>query len=152
KDMGAALTDPEAYEAHRIALAVPRGGLDFAYGGTFPHQADMDQLAGVDFEKGCYVGQEVVSRVEHRSSARARLLPVAYDEFAPTNGLPLLAGDKEIGTLTSAAKGHGLAMVRLDRLADAYAAKAPLTCGGMAIRVVKPAWADFPFPGETAAS
>ena len=89
-DLGATLVEPEAYEAHRIALGVPRGGEDFAYGDTFPHEADMDQLAGVDFDKGCYVGQEVVSRVEHRASARSRVVPVAYDDFAP---LPRPAGD-----------------------------------------------------------
>ena len=71
--------DAEAYDAHRIALGVPRGGEDFIYGDTFPHEADMDQLGGVDFEKGCYVGQEVVSRVEHRGSARSRIVPIAYE-------------------------------------------------------------------------
>ena len=80
EDLGATPVESEAYEAHRIALGVPRGGEDFVYGDTFPHEADMDQLAGVDFDKGCYVGQEVVSRVEHRHSARSRIVPVAYDE------------------------------------------------------------------------
>ena len=150
-DLGATLADPDAYDAHRIALGVPRGGTDFAYGDTFPHEADMDQLAGVDFEKGCYVGQEVVSRVEHRATARNRLVPITYEEFAPTAG-PVMAGEKEIGTLTSAAKGRGLAMLRLDRAADALAAGIPLTCGGMTIRLVKPNWARFPFPGETMAA
>src|SRR5262245_38392984 len=82
-DLGAAFVATDAYEAHRIALGVPRGGLDFIYGDTFTHEADMDQLNGVDFDKGCYVGQEVVSRVEHRASARSRVVPIAYDEFAP---------------------------------------------------------------------
>ena len=85
-DLGANFTDADDYETHRIALGVPRGGLDFIYGDTFPHEADMDQLNGVDFDKGCYVGQEVVSRVEHRASARSRVVPIAYDEFAPTLG------------------------------------------------------------------
>src|SRR5215470_17914524 len=71
QDLGATLVGPEAYEAHRIALGVPRGGVDFAYGDAFPHEADMDQLNGVDFDKGCYVGQEVVSRIEHRARARS---------------------------------------------------------------------------------
>ena len=78
--LGATLSDAAAYDAHRIALGVPQGGEDFAYLDTFPHEADMDQFNGVDFDKGCYVGQEVVSRVEHRSSARNRILPIAYDE------------------------------------------------------------------------
>ena len=77
-DLGATLVDAAAYEAHRIALGVPRGGLDFIYGDAFPHETDMDQLAGVDFAKGCYVGQEVVSRIEHRGTARKRVVPIAY--------------------------------------------------------------------------
>ncbi len=147
-DLGATFGDAEAYDAHRIALGVPRGGMDFAYGDTFPHEADMDQLAGIDFDKGCYVGQEVVSRVEHRSSARNRLLPVAYDEFAPSSGLPVMAGDKQVGVLGSTAKGRGLAMMRLDRLADALAAGTPLSCGNIPLHLVKPDWAKFPWPGE----
>ncbi len=78
-DLGATLTDADAYDAHRIALGVPRGGQDFIYLDAFPHEADMDQLAGVDFDKGCYIGQEVVSRVEHRSAARNRVVPVVFD-------------------------------------------------------------------------
>ena len=149
-ELGATLTDAEAYDAHRIVLGVPRGGMDFTYGDTFPHEADMDQLNGVDFDKGCYVGQEVVSRVEHRGSARSRVVPVVY-EFAPMSGLPVMAGEKEVGTLASTAKGHGLAMLRLDRVADALAAGTPLVAGGIAISVLKPEWARFAFPGEVKA-
>jgi len=92
RELGATLVDAEAYEAHRIALGVPRGGLDFAYGDAFPHEADMDQLNGVDFDKGCYVGQEVVSRMEHRGSARTRVVPVAFDGYAPEAGAAVTAG------------------------------------------------------------
>ena len=150
-DLGATLADAAAYDTHRIALGVPRGGEDFIYGDAFPHEADMDQLGGVDFQKGCYVGQEVVSRVEHRGSARSRIVPVAY-ELAPLSGLPILAGEKEVGTLMSAAKGHGLAMMRLDRVADALVAGTPLLCGNLPIHLVKPDWATFAWPGETKAS
>jgi tRNA-modifying protein YgfZ len=147
-DLNATLTDADGYEAHRIALGIPRGGLDFMYGDTFPHEANMDQLDGVDFEKGCYVGQEVVSRVEHRASARSRVVPIAYDEFAPGSGLPIMAGDKQVGTLGSTAQGHGLALMRLDRVEGALAAGIPLEAGGIAVRVVKPGWAKFDWPGE----
>lgn len=147
-DLGATLVDADTYEAHRIALGVPRGGLDFTYGDAFPHEADMDQLNGVDFDKGCYVGQEVVSRVEHRASARSRVVPIAYDEFAPSSGLPIMAGDKQVGTLGSTARGRGLALVRLDRVENARATGTPLEAGGIAIRVVKPTWATFDWPGE----
>ena len=149
-DLGATLTEPEAYEAYRIALGVPRGGADFMYGNAFPHEADMDQLAGVDFDKGCYVGQEVVSRVQHRASARSRVVPVVYDDFAPMNGLPVMAGEKEIGVLGATANGRGLALLRLDRVADAQAAGVPLTAGGITVRPVKPDWAHFDWPQGTA--
>ncbi len=147
-DLGATLADAEAYDAHRIALGVPRGGGDFIYGDAFPHEADMDQLGGVDFLKGCYVGQEVVSRVEHRNSARSRVVPIAYDDYAPSAGLPVMAGEKQVGMLGSTAGGRGLALLRLDRVADALASATPLTAGGIAIRAVKPSWAKFSFPGD----
>ena len=147
-DLGATLVEEEDYEAHRIALGVPRGGVDFAYGDTFPHEADMDQLAGVDFDKGCYVGQEVVSRVEHRASARSRVVPVTYADAAPLGGLPVTADDKQVGTFGSAAKGHGLAQLRLDRVADSLASGTELTCGGVSLRLVKPVLAKFAWPGD----
>jgi len=151
-DLGAELVDAATYEAHRIALGVPRGGLDFAYGDAFPHETDMDQLNGVDFAKGCYVGQEVVSRMEHRGSARTRVVPVAFEGHAPEPGATVTAGDKAIGTFGSSADGHALALLRLDRAADALAAGAPLVAGGATLRLVKPDWARFPWPGDAKAA
>jgi folate-binding protein YgfZ len=148
KAMGATLADASAYEAHRIALGVPQGGLDFAYGNAFPHETDMDQFGGVDFDKGCYVGQEVVSRVEHRATARARIVPIALEDGAPDAGTPVTAGDKPVGTLGSTAQGRGLALLRLDRVADAMAQGVTLESAGVPIRLVKPEWAQFPWPGE----
>ena len=100
-ELGAELVEPALYEAHRMALGVPRGGLDFIYGDAFPHETDMDQLGGVDFDKGCFVGQEVVSRIEHRGTARTRVVPVRFEGFAPEAGMPVSAGDKTVGTLGS---------------------------------------------------
>jgi folate-binding protein YgfZ len=151
-DMGATPADASAYEAHRIALAVPRGGQDFIYNDAFPHEADMDQLAGVDFDKGCFVGQEVVSRMEHRGNVRTRVVAVAFDDFAPECGVPVLAGDKPAGMMGSSARGRGIAIVRLDRVADAIAAGLPVTAGGLAIRPRKPDWARFAWPGEAKAA
>jgi folate-binding protein YgfZ len=147
-DLGAELMEAAAYEAHRIAQGVPRGGVDFIYGDAFPHEADMDQLAGVDFDKGCYVGQEVVSRMEHRGTARNRIVPVAAEGFAPDTGVPVMAGDKTVGMMGSHAGNRGLAMLRLDRVADARAAGLPLIAGGVPIKPQKPDWAKFAWPGE----
>jgi tRNA-modifying protein YgfZ len=146
--LGAELVDAAAYEAHRIALGVPRGGLDFAYGDAFPHEADMDQLGGVDFQKGCYIGQEVVSRMEHRGTARTRAVPVQYDGAAPARAAPVVAGERPLGTMGSAAAGRGIALLRLDRAADALSGGETLTAAGVPIRPIKPDWARFAFPGE----
>src|SRR5580693_6402758 len=117
--LGATLVAASAYEAHRIGLGVPQGGLDFRYGDAFPHEADMDQLAGVDFQKGCYVGQEVVSRMEHRGTARTRAVPVRYDGAAPQAGAAIVAGNRQLGQMGSTAAGFGVALLRLDRVSDA---------------------------------
>lgn len=136
--IGAELVDSAAYDAHRIASGVPRGGLDFMYGDAFPHETNMDRLHGVDFDKGCYVGQEVVSRMQHRGTARTRTVRVMLDGPAPEPGAAILAGDKPVGTMGSAAGSHGLALIRIDRAADALQAGVPLTAGGLAIRLAEP--------------
>jgi tRNA-modifying protein YgfZ len=148
-DLEATLVDAAGYEAHRIAHGVPRGGLDFVYNDAFPHETDMDQLNGVDFDKGCFVGQEVVSRMQHRGTARTRVVPVAFDDNPPEAGVPVLAGERSVGTMGSSTQGRGLAMLRLDRVADAVEAGQPLSAGGIAIRPEKPGWARFAFPGES---
>jgi len=124
------------YEAARIAAGVPQGGVDFAYGAAFPHEANMDLLAGVDFAKGCYVGQEVVSRTKHRNLARKRITPYHVEGEAPAPGTKIIAGDIEIGVAGSHSGDRGLALVRLDRLADALAAGTTPTAGGAALEFV----------------
>jgi folate-binding protein YgfZ len=136
--IGADLVDSAAYDAHRIASGVPRGGLDFMYGDAFPHETNMDRLQGVDFDKGCYVGQEVVSRMQHRGTARTRTVRIVLEDFSPEPGTAILAGDKPVGTLGSTAGQNGLASIRIDRAADALAAGTPLTAGGLAIRLADP--------------
>jgi folate-binding protein YgfZ len=136
--IGAEMVDSTAYDAHRIAAGAPRGGLDFMYGDAFPHETNMDRLHGVDFDKGCYVGQEVVSRMQHRGTARTRTIRILLDGPAPEPGAAIVAGDKSIGTMGSAAGGAGLALLRIDRAADALQAGTPLTAGGLALRLADP--------------
>ena len=136
--IGAELVDSTAYDAHRIASGVPRGGLDFTYGDAFPHETNMDRLHGVDFDKGCYVGQEVVSRMQHRGTARTRTVRVLLDGPAPEAGTTVLAGDKSVGTMGSSSDGAGLALIRIDRVAEALEAGTALTSGGLAVRIADP--------------
>jgi tRNA-modifying protein YgfZ len=136
--IGADLVESDAYEAHRIISGAPRGGLDFMYSDAFPHETNMDRLNGVDFEKGCYVGQEVVSRMQHRGTARTRTVKIILDDFSPEPGQPILAGDKQVGTMGSTAGKHGLALIRTDRVSDALEAGIKLTAGGLAIRIAEP--------------
>ncbi len=151
-ELGADLVAAGDYDAHRIALGVPQGGVDFSYGDAFPHETDMDQLCGVDFSKGCYVGQEVVSRMEHRGTARTRAVPIRYDDAAPAAGTAITAGERQVGTMGSAAGGRGVALVRLDRVVEAMAQGGSLTAGGVPIRLVRPDWARFTFPGDSKAA
>ncbi len=136
--IGADLVDEAAYETHRVVNGVPRGGLDFMYSDAFPHETNMDRLNGVDFDKGCYVGQEVVSRMQHRGTARTRIVRVTLEDFSPEAGIPVVAGDKPVGTMGSTAGGHGIALLRTDRVADALDAGLKLSSGGLAIRLTDP--------------
>lgn len=135
------------YHAHRIALGVPEGGRDYAFGDAFPHEALMDQLGGVDFKKGCYVGQEVVSRMQHRGTARTRILMAEYrDGAAAAPGSEVSAGQKVLGTAGSSAGARGLVTLRLDRLGDALAAGEPLRADGRILGVARPGYATFAMP------
>jgi tRNA-modifying protein YgfZ len=138
----------DAYHAHRIAQGVPEGGRDYLFGDAFPHEALMDQLHGVDFDKGCYVGQEVVSRMQHRGTARTRIVPVIYLEgFVSEAGAEVTAGDRVIGKTGTAANGRGLVTIRLDRAEEALAAGHEIRAGGLPVEIAKPDWVRFPVPG-----
>jgi tRNA-modifying protein YgfZ len=90
--------------------------------------------------------------MEHRGRARTRIVPVAYDGFAPEVGAPITAGDKSVGTLGSTVTGRGLAMLRLDRVEDALASGVPLVAGDVTLSPVKPDWARFEFPSAIKAT
>ncbi len=136
KDSLAPSTD---YHAARIALGLADGGDDLGEGRFFPHEANWDQFQGVSFTKGCYVGQEVVSRMQHRATARSRILPVLFDGEPPAN-TAILSGEFSIGDTLSASGNMALALLRLDRLAEATA---PLLANGQHLRVTKPDWIKY---------
>jgi tRNA-modifying protein YgfZ len=133
---------PEDYHAHRIALGVPEGGKDYVLGDTFPHEADLDQLGGVSFSKGCFVGQEVVSRMQNRGSVRKRVVPIE-GEGPLASGAEIKAGTAAIGTVGSVSGRSALALLRLDRVAEAKAKDQILAAGGVAVTLSKPDWATF---------
>jgi hypothetical protein len=126
-----------AHEARRIALRVPAGGADFAYGDVFPHDANMDLVHGVDFAKGCYVGQEVVSRMKHRGGVRKRIARVRLDGPAPAPGAAILDGELAVGQLGTAAGENALALLRLDRAEEAAKAGRPLIVEGIVVTLVE---------------
>lgn len=133
----AATGAPADYEARRIRAGVPSGGVDFAYSDAFPHEADMDLFAGLDFKKGCYVGQEVVSRMKHRNLVRKRVTPYRAPGGAPKPGEPIRAGEIEIGVTGSSMGEEGLALIRLDRLADAKEKGDAPMAGGVALEFIE---------------
>lgn len=134
-----ASADESAYEARRVALGVPRGGKDFVYGDAFVQDVNLDWLNGVDFKKGCYVGQEVVARVHFRKSAKKRIVRFSFEGEAPAPGAEIAADGPPIGQVGTVAAGEGLAMIRLDRLEDARAAGAAVMAGDTPIAVTPPA-------------
>lgn len=143
QSIGASAATEDAYHAHRIGLGVPEGGRDFVFGDTFPHEALLDQLHGVSFTKGCFVGQEVVSRMQHRATVRKRIVMVRADADLPNESLPVLAGQADIGRLGSVAGACGLALARIDRVAEAQRDDTPVTIGGVPVRVEAPGFASF---------
>lgn len=130
----------DEYHAARIAAGLAEQSIDFGSGEVFPADINMDALHGVDFAKGCFVGQEVVSRMKRRGTARRRTLTVRFDADAPPAPAPVLAGEFEIGQLTSSIDRMGLARVRIDQLAEAEADGEPITAGGQACQPVWPDW------------
>jgi hypothetical protein len=145
-DLGCEPSGEADYQALRIRLGVPEGGRDYAFGDAFPHEALFDQLNGVDFAKGCYVGQEVVSRMEHRGTARKRIVPVAGGAPLPASGTSIEADGVPIGTLGSVSGAAGLALIRLDRAEEALAQAKTLTAGGVKIALRRPSFARFAVP------
>lgn len=137
-EMPAGLAGAAAWHARRLELGVPEGG-DFGFEKIFALDAGLEELHGVAFDKGCYVGQELTSRMKHRATARKRILPVQADGALPAPGTPVTAGGQEVGEIVSVYGGNGFALVRLDRL-DAQEEKP--RAGDIPIALLRPSWLD----------
>ncbi|MDP9839165.1 folate-binding protein YgfZ [Neorhizobium huautlense] len=141
--------DEAAYQALRISAGLAVSGRDFPLQDAFPHDVLLDKDDGLSFRKGCYVGQEVVSRMQHRGTARRRVVIVSADEDLPAAGTEILAGAKPVGTLGSTAGDQGLAIVRIDRVGDALTNGTPLTAADIPVSLTLPEWTGLSFPTGT---
>lgn len=130
----AATADEAAYEAHRLTLGVP-GAADWGTEKTYPIEANFDLLNGIDFKKGCFVGQETTSRMKRRGQIKSRMLPLVFEGAAPTPGAEVLAGDLRAGEILSGVEGRAMALLRLDR-----SAAGGLAAEGRAVQVERPDW------------
>jgi len=122
------------YDRHRLSLGVP-GPADWGEDSAYPLEADFDLLNGVDFRKGCFVGQETTSRMKRRGTIKSRMLPVDFDGPAPEPGAEILAGTLRAGEVLSGFDGRAMALVRLDRIEGEE-----LTVDGRACAVIQPDW------------
>ncbi|CAM5584836.1 tRNA-modifying protein YgfZ [Mycolicibacterium aubagnense] len=139
------------WEAFRLSHGVAESGLDYALNDAFPHDVLLDQLDGVGFRKGCFIGQEVVSRMQHRGTARRRVLLVEAASALPASGAELTVNGRPVGTLGSVSGTHGLAIARIDRVKAAMDAGQEISVEGVAVSLAIPNWARFTFP-ETASA
>jgi folate-binding protein YgfZ len=127
------------YRAHALRLGVPDSA-DLLPDSVFALDAGLEELGGVDFKKGCYVGQEVTARMKHRASARRRFLIADVDGDLPPAGTKLEASGREVGTLATGADKRALALVRLDRVEEAQSAGVAITAMGQNVRLQMPLW------------
>jgi folate-binding protein YgfZ len=122
------------YNAHRLSCGVPDPAADAPSDRTYPIEANFDLLNGIDFQKGCYVGQETTSRMKRRGTIKTRMLPVAFDGPPPPFGAEVLNGELRAGEVLSGRDGSAMALLRLDRL------EGVLTVEGRDVTVRRPAW------------
>ncbi|AZO24832.1 folate-binding protein [Mesorhizobium sp. M1E.F.Ca.ET.045.02.1.1] len=140
--------DPGAWQALRIANGIAESGSDYQLGDAFPHDVLLDETGGVGFRKGCYVGQEVVSRMQHRGTARRRVLIASADGSLPASGTELTVAGRPVGALGSVSGKTGLAIARIDRVKAALDAGEKIMAGDVAVTLAIPAWAKFTFPQD----
>jgi folate-binding protein YgfZ len=134
----------EFYDAKRLAVGVPDLARDAAPEEVFAGEALLEELNGVEFQKGCFVGQENVSRMKRRATTRRKFCPISFEGAPPAFGAAIKAGDAEIGTVRSGGHGRAIALVRLDRALELSANGARLTVEDHEIRLDPPPWLILP--------
>lgn len=134
----------QSYDANRIALGAPDLARDAAPDEVFALEALLEELNGVDFQKGCFVGQENVSRMKRRATTRKKFCPVVFEGEAPVYGTPLRAGEAELGSIRSGIEGRAIALLRLDRALEAIEKGQSLVAGDKPVRLAPPDWLFLP--------
>jgi len=138
------------YDLHRLSLGVPEGSKDLAVDRSILLEYGYDELHGVDFDKGCYVGQEVTARSKHRASLRKFIHTVQAGNVLPPSGTPVLAGEREAGEMRSSNGTRGLAHLKVEEVARAAREKLPLIAAGITLTATLPGWCRTVFQSETA--
>lgn len=139
--LGFSAATPDDYDALRLSLGVPDGSRDLPVEKALLLENGFDELHGVDWQKGCYVGQEVTARMKYRSLVRKRLTTVRIDGPTPPPGTPIVLDGEEAGEMRTAHGGQGLALLRLEMVERADREGRPLTAGDASLTPIKPAWA-----------
>lgn len=128
------------FDEVRLELGVPDLARDAAPDEVFALEALLEELNGVAFHKGCFVGQENVSRMKRRATTRKKFCPITFEGEPPPYGAAIQAGEAEIGAVRTGMPGRAIALVRLDRALEAQAAGTPLTVAGREARLAPPPW------------
>lgn len=128
------------YDLHRLKLGLPDASRDLVVDKAILIESGFDELNGVDWNKGCYMGQELTARTKYRGLVKKRLISVFIEGAAPEPGTPIMVGDKNAGEMRSSNAGHGIALLRLDQLNNEAA---EYICDQAILRPNKPTWADF---------
>lgn len=141
--LGFSAAEPARYDALRLELGLSDGSRDLVIEKSTLLESNFDELHGVDWDKGCYMGQELTARTKYRGLVRKRLMPVRIDGPIPELGTPVMAGEVEIGEMRSGLNSRGLALIRLERLAKADAGDAGFIAGDARVFPEKPSWAEY---------
>ena len=136
--------NPEKYDRWRITVGAPDLSRDAQPEEVFALEALLEELNGVDFQKGCFVGQENVSRMKRRGTTRRKFCPVVFDGEPPTYGTPVRAGEAELGSIRTGVSGRAISLLRLDRALAAMEKGQQLTAGDKSVRLDPPDWLLLP--------
>jgi folate-binding protein YgfZ len=144
-EAGFSAGNPEEYESLRLSLGLPDGSRDMVVDKAILLENGFQELNGIDWEKGCYMGQELTARTHYRGLIKKRLMPVQIEGPLPAPGTAVMLGDKNVGEMRSGNAERGLALIRLEQFKDVLKSGEGFSAEGTTLRPVKPEWAEFKF-------